>query len=243
MIYDLHQKTIISDGDLPPRNYYIPFSSPDTFDEKVKSDLLKSVYDWKISKVKKFSQSFFSQKAHIKKSLPAACKQLCKITSSDIFPFEYTPPEISGDIAAVVYESKVKLNVLHDKYYMVFESVSACFYLFINGKYVGYSARGQCMTEFDITPYMKIENDIKVVVLDRCALSYISAIKPVRPFGITGDVYILNRQSGHLTNYSVVPECIDGMWKIYFNGDEETEVRLFDDKREIDKKNWKKINF
>lgn len=243
MIYDLHQKTIISDGDLPPRNYYIPFSSPDTFDEKVKSGLLKSVYDWKISKVKRFSQSIFSQKAHIKKSLPAACKQLCKITSSDIFPFEYTPPEISGDIAAVVYESKVKLNVLHDKYYMVFESVSACFYLFINGKYVGYSARGQCMTEFDITPYMKIENDIKVVVLDRCALSYISAIKPVRPFGITGDVYILNRQSGHLTNYSVVPECIDGMWKIYFNGDEETEVRVFDDKREIDKKTGKKLTF
>ncbi len=243
MIYDLHQKTIISDGDLPPRNYYVPFSKPDTFDEKVKSDLLKSVYDWKISKVKKFSQSIFSQKARIKKSLPAACKQLCKITSSNIFPFEYTPPEINGDIAAVVYESKVKFSVLKDKYYLVFESVSACFYLFLNGKYVGYSARGQSMTEFDITPYMKIENDIKVVVLDRCALSYISAIKPIRPFGITGDVYILNRPMGHLTNYSIVPKFDGGRWKIYFSGDEETEVRLFDDKREIGKKTGKNLSF
>lgn len=243
MIYDLHQKPIISDGDLPPRNYYVPFSKPDAFDEKVKSDLLKSVYDWKISKVKKFSQSIFSQKARIKKSLPTACKQLCKITSSDIFPFEYTPPEINGDVAAVVYESKVKFNVLKDKYYLVFESVSACFYLFINGKYVGYSARGQCMTEFDITPYMKTENDIKVVVLDRSALSYISAIKPVRPFGITGDVYILNRQPGHLTNYSLVPECLNGVWKIHFNGDEETEVRLFDDNREIGKKTGRSLSF
>ena len=85
-----------------------------------------------------------------------------------------------------------------------FEGVDSCFYLWINGTFVGYSQAAHMTSEFDITPYVQAgENEIAVLVFKWCDGSYLEDQDKFRMTGIFRDVYILHRPKKHLWDYTV----------------------------------------
>ncbi len=68
---------------------------------------------------------------------------------------------------------------------MNFEGVDSCFYVWINGSYVGYSQVSHMTSEFDITDLLRDgENSIAVLVMKWCDGSYLEDQDKFRMSGI-----------------------------------------------------------
>ena len=81
---------------------------------------------------------------------------------------------------------------MHQKAFLNFEGVDSCFYVWINGSYVGYSQVSHMTSEFDITDLLRDgENSIAVLVMKWCDGSYLEDQDKFRMSGIFRDVYIL----------------------------------------------------
>ena len=90
------------------------------------------------------------------------------------------------------------------RYYLNFEGVDSCFYVWINGSFVGYSQVSHSTSEFDITGFVKQgENVIVTAVLKWCDGSYLEDQDKLRMSGIFRDVYILERPLHHIRDFFV----------------------------------------
>ena len=71
------------------------------------------------------------------------------------------------------------------KAFLNFEGVDSCFYVWINGSYVGYSQVSHMTSEFDITDLLRDgENSIAVLVMKWCDGSYLEDQDKFRMSGI-----------------------------------------------------------
>jgi len=87
------------------------------------------------------------------------------------------------------------------EYYMVFEGVDSCFYLWVNGAFAGYSQVSHMTSEFKITSLLRPgKNRIAVMVLKWCDGSYLEDQDMWRLSGIFRDVYILERDNTHIAD-------------------------------------------
>ena len=87
------------------------------------------------------------------------------------YPYPVDPPYVPADNPMGVYLRDFTLPVGWDKkdVYVFFEGVNSCFYLYINGKEVGYSQGTHNPSEFNITRYLtEGVNRICVKVLKWC---------------------------------------------------------------------------
>lgn len=122
------------------------------------------------------------------------------------YPFPYDPPYVPTENPCGVYvrhfEIDSKFN--NQRKYINFEGVDSCFYLWINGNFVGYSQVSHATSEFDITAYVQEgTNTIAVLVLKWCDGSYFEDQDKFRMSGIFRDVYILFRPKEHIRDFSV----------------------------------------
>ena len=63
---------------------------------------------------------------------------------------------------------------MRQKFILNFEGVDSCFFVWLNGKYTGYSQVPHATAEFDVTEFLKEgENTIAVLVLKWCDGSYL----------------------------------------------------------------------
>ena len=77
---------------------------------------------------------------------------------------------------------------------MNFEGVASCFYVWLNGQFVGYSQVAHSTSEFDVTKFLQDgTNHLAVLVLKWCDGSYMEDQDMVRMNGIVRDVYLLHR--------------------------------------------------
>ena len=77
---------------------------------------------------------------------------------------------------------------------MNFEGVDSCFYVWVNGTYVGYSQVSHATSEFEVTDALADgENTLAVLVLKWCDGTYLEDQDKFRMSGIFRDVYLLNR--------------------------------------------------
>ena len=91
-----------------------------------------------------------------------------------------------------------------EKYYINFEGVDSCFYLYINGIYKGYSQISHETSEFDITSLVvNGENTIDFIVLKWCVSTFLECQDKFRFSGIFRSVYILKRPEKHITDYRI----------------------------------------
>ncbi len=89
-----------------------------------------------------------------------------------------------------------------------FGSVPGCFYLWVNGKFVGYSEDSKLEAEFDITPYIKPgqQNLIALHEMRWCDGSYLEDQDFFRNTGISRDSWIYARdKKNHLEDLRVTP--------------------------------------
>lgn len=120
------------------------------------------------------------------------------------FPFPVDPPYVPDDNPCGVYRRSFLLKNITGKYYFVFEGVSSCAFLYINGKYVGFTQGSRLQAQFDITDFVIYgNNEIIVKVLKWCVGSYLEDQDAFRYNGIFRDVYILNRPEDHIGDIEI----------------------------------------
>ena len=117
-------------------------------------------------------------------------------TNSD-YPIPLDPPYVPSENPVGLYSRSFVLTEeeLLDKDIMLnFEGVDSCFYLYINGQFVGYSQVSHMTSEFNVTRFVKPgENLIRVVVLKWCDGTYLEDQDMFRSSGIFREVYLLRR--------------------------------------------------
>lgn len=133
------------------------------------------------------------------------------------YPFPFDPPYVPQDIPCGTY---VHTFVYHKdenapKAFLNFEGVDSCFYVWINGSYVGYSQVSHMTSEFDITDLLRDgENSIAVLVMKWCDGSYLEDQDKFRMSGIFRDVYILKRPKQAISDYHIKTRIEDMLAKV-----------------------------
>ncbi len=113
------------------------------------------------------------------------------------YPFVVDPPHVPVENPCGLYRRTfaVTADMLKGDVMLNFEGVDSCFYLYINGAFVGYSQVSHMTSEFNVTSYLKEgENEIRVLVLKWCDGSYLEDQDKYRLSGIFREVYLLLRE-------------------------------------------------
>ena len=147
------------------------------------------------------------------------------------YPFPFDPPYVPQDIpcGAYVYSFDYHKETKAPKAYLNFEGVDSCYYVWLNGKYVGYDQVSHVTGEFDVTEHLKEgENRLAVLVLKWCDGSYLEDQDKFRMSGIFRDVYILKRPEKAVRDYHVTTKINDDAAQISFEVDyfEKTETTI-----------------
>lgn len=121
------------------------------------------------------------------------------------YPFPYDPPYIPDENPCGLYLRQFNLDkVVGKRFYLNFEGVDSCHYVYINGQFAGYSQISHSTSEFEVTGLVKEGiNHIAVLVLKWCDGSYLEDQDKLRMSGIFRDVYLLARPKNHIRDYSV----------------------------------------
>ena len=128
------------------------------------------------------------------------------------YPFPVDPPYVPIDNPVGVYarEFTITEDWAQRDTFIVFEGVSSCLELYLNGKRVGWSQGSRMPSEFDITPYIRIgKNRLVAKVLKWCDGSYLESQDAFRLSGIFRDVYLLSRSRERMTDIFVHTDCDD----------------------------------
>ncbi len=202
---------------MPNRAYYVPASVPmDTVGEKrVASDRLmllnggwkfryyESIYDLKEA----FYEEGFCTDGFDEIPVPGVWQnygydrhQYTNVR----YPFPMDPPYVPQDnpCGAYVHTFVYQEDSQAPGAYLNFEGVDSCFYVWLNGAFVGYSQVSHSTSEFDVTKYLKEgENTLAVLVLKWCDGSYLEDQDKFRMSGIFRDVYLLRRPKQGIFDY------------------------------------------
>lgn len=213
---------VLHDNTMPARAYYIPASKrmDNLLENREASDRIQflngiwkfkyfeSIYDVK----EEFFKQGFDVSEYVDMKVPGVWQnegydhhQYTNIK----YPFPFDPPYVPQDIpcGAYVYDFEYKEDEKAKKAFLNFEGVDSCFYLWINGSYVGYSQVPHATSEFDITDVVKNgKNTIAVLVMKWCDGSYLEDQDKFRMTGIFRDVYILKRPQSVIWDYRVNTE-------------------------------------
>ena len=212
---DLHTLHV---GTEPNRAYYIPYFSVNAAlsgDRKASERFqllngdwrfryFKSVYDLKTPFWKE-NDGFF------KDTIPVPSVWQChgydhhQYTNVK-YPFPYDPPYVPLDNPCGAYEVDFNLDLkpIDERQYLNFEGVDSCFYVWLNGQFVGYSQVSHSPSEFDVTDSIRQgENTLSVLVLKWCDGSYLEDQDKFRSSGIFRDVYLLKRPKDHIRDIRV----------------------------------------
>jgi len=111
------------------------------------------------------------------------------------YPFDKNPPKIAGangnPVGSYLRTFKLPENWKNREVFIHFDGVSSAFYIWVNGKKVGYSQGSRTPAEFNLTSYLqKGENKMAVQVFRWCDGSYLEDQDGWRMSGIFRDVYL-----------------------------------------------------
>ena len=241
----LHKNT------MPNRAYYIPASSrlENPVEERESSDrftllsgewkfqYFDSIYD---AKEEFFAEGFDTRKFDtvivpgVWQGYGYDCHQYTNIR----YPFPMDPPFVPhknpcGEyVHTFIYHKDDKAP----RAFLNFEGVDSCFYVWVNGAFIGYSQVSHSTSEFDITESLREgENRLAVLVLKWCDGSYMEDQDKFRMSGIFRDVYLLKRPEEGVFDYFVKArpseDYKNGNVEItfqYLNKEIPVEVKLFD---------------
>ncbi|MDO5089666.1 MAG: glycoside hydrolase family 2 TIM barrel-domain containing protein [Leptotrichiaceae bacterium] len=117
------------------------------------------------------------------------------------YPFPVNPPHIPRLNPSMAYRRKfyISSSDLNNTLYLKFEGTDSAFHVWINGKYAGYSQGSRMPSEFDISKYVTLgENLICVLVHKWNVYSYLEDQDMWWLSGIFRDVYITSMPDSHI---------------------------------------------
>ncbi|HEY5585883.1 MAG TPA: glycoside hydrolase family 2 TIM barrel-domain containing protein [Ruminiclostridium sp.] len=206
-------------GTMDNRAYYIPYPTKEEIlsEDRTSSkqfqllngkwnfEYFNSIYDV----TEKFYESDFDISNFEKIPVPAVWQNhgYDKHQYTNVkYPFPYDPPFVPTEnpCGAYVRQFEISSDYAGMRKYLNFEGVDSCFYLWINGQFIGYSQVSHSTSEFDITDSVKVgSNTIAVLVLKWCDGSYLEDQDKFRMSGIFRDVFILYRPQNHIRDLFV----------------------------------------
>jgi len=243
--------SVLHKNTMPNRAYYIPDSleAGNLPGDRADSErFLMLSGEWKfryfesIYAVKeKFYQKGFSVEDFDTVTVPGVWQNYgydCHHYTNARYPFPMDPPYVphANPCGEYVRTFFYQRDEKAPKAFLNFEGVDSCFYVWVNGSFIGYSQVSHSTSEFDITDVLKEgENTLAVLVLKWCDGSYLEDQDKFRMSGIFRDVYILKRPEKGVFDYFVkaVPSADyeDGNIEITFvyqNEPVPTRVTLYD---------------
>lgn len=128
------------------------------------------------------------------------------------YPIPLDPPHVPQENPAGAYVTTFEhaVNPEAPTTTLVFEGVDSCFYVWLNGTYVGYSQVSHATSEFDVTErLLEGRNELAVLVLKWCDGTYLEDQDKFRTSGIIRDVYLLDRPRDVLVDYVVTTTLSD----------------------------------
>lgn len=226
----------------PDRNYFIPFpAEKDPFgprEESGRFQLLNGEWGFRYyDSVEDVEEDFWERDFPDRIPVPANWQfhGYDKPAYVNVrYPIPYDPPYVPDENPAGVYRRSLQADLTDgmDRY-LVFEGVDSCFYLYINGKFAGYSQVTHMTSEFKITEYLENgENSITVVVLKWCDGTYLECQDKWRLSGIIRDVYLLSRPRQKIRDYQIrtllAPDLKSGRIELNVHADTAVEAVLED---------------
>ena len=122
------------------------------------------------------------------------------------YPIPFDPPHVPQDNPCAVYLKDFEYTPDPEApcTSLTFEGVDSCFYVWLNGAYIGYSQVSHATSEFDVTErILPGSNHLAVLVLKWCDGTYLEDQDKFRTSGIFRDVYLLSRPRAVLFDYAV----------------------------------------
>lgn len=210
---------VLHENTMPSRSYYIPASKrmDDLVDHREASDrfqLLSGEWQFKFfDSIYDFNEEFykldFDAGKYSKVTVPAVWQSYgydFHQYTNYRYPFPVDPPYVPEDnpCGAYICEFSYERKPDAPKVYLNFEGVDSCFYLWLNGNYVGYSQVSHATHEFDVTDIVcEGDNKLAVLVLKWCDGSYLEDQDKFRMSGIFRDVYLLHRPENVIYDYFI----------------------------------------
>lgn len=204
---------------MPNRSYYIPASAPMIHpeEEREESDrftllngkwrfrYFNSIYDAK----EPFYEKGFDTTPFDTIDVPGVWQNFGYDHHHYVnahYPYPMDPPYVpyENPCGEYVRTFNYEEDAANPRVFLNFEGVDSCFYLWLNGRFVGYSQVSHSTSEFEITEFLTNgENTIAVLVLKWCDGSYMEDQDKYRMSGIFRDVYLLKRPKAFLFDYFV----------------------------------------
>ena len=220
-----------------PRSYYIPFPQDKRFayknkilDRKASDRFILLDGEWKIKEHKDINSVCLDERLTKKIPVPSCiqlfgCDQIQYINTR--YPFPFRPPFVPNENPTYHYRTHFEIKDKAWNYYLNFEGVDSGFYVYVNGKFVGYSQISHATSEFDITPHLKDgKNTLDVIVLKWCASSYLECQDKFRYTGIFRSVYLLKRPEKHIEDFKIETAIQGEDGVITVRNDSEIEMRV-----------------
>lgn len=211
--------SMLHDCTMPARSYYIPASerNMDLVEHRENSDrfqLLNGTWNFKyFSSIYDVTDVFYAKDYDTlgfdKISVPGVWQMAgydCHQYTNIRYPFPFDPPYVPQDIpcGAYVHTFSYQKDEQAPKSFLNFEGVDSCFYVWLNGVYVGYSQVSHASSEFDVTAFLQEGcNTLAVLVLKWCDGSYLEDQDKFRMSGIFRDVYLLKRPQKAVRDYFI----------------------------------------
>ena len=126
-------------------------------------------------------------------------------------PSFVTPEEEYNSVG--VYRRFLKIQDLSKRYILSFLGVASCIDVYLNGTYVGYSEGSHNTCEFDISPFLKEEENELVCVVHRwCTGTYLECQDMFRNNGIFRDVLLYACEKEDILDYSFMTSYKNGKY-------------------------------
>ena len=222
--------SVLHENTMPARAYFIPASKrmDNLVEHREESDRMQLLNGtWKFqyfNSIYDVQEPFFEKDYDTENFDEIQVPSVWQIAGYDThqytnirYPFPFDPPYVPQDIPCGTYAHTFVYHKDENapKAFLNFEGVDSCFYVWINGSYVGYSQVSHMTSEFDITDLLQDgENSIAVLVMKWCDGSYLEDQDKFRMSGIFRDVYILKRPKQAISDYHIKTRIEDMLAKV-----------------------------
>ena len=222
--------SVLHENTMPARAYYIPASRrmDNLVEHREESDRMQLLNGtWKFqyfNSIYDIKDSFFEKNYDTENFDEIQVPSVWQMAGYDThqytnirYPFPFDPPYVPQDIpcGAYVHTFEYSRDEKAPKSFLNFEGVDSCFYVWINGSYIGYSQVSHMTSEFDVTDVLQDGmNTVAVLVMKWCDGSYLEDQDKFRMSGIFRDVYILKRPKQAISDYHIKTRIEDMLAKV-----------------------------
>ena len=222
--------SVLHENTMPARAYYIPASRrmDNLVEHREESDRMQLLNGtWKFqyfNSIYDIQDSFFEKNYDTENFDEIQVPSVWQMAGYDThqytnirYPFPFDPPYVPQDIpcGAYVHTFEYSRDEKAPKSFLNFEGVDSCFYVWINGSYIGYSQVSHMTSEFEVTDVLQDgTNTVAVLVMKWCDGSYLEDQDKFRMSGIFRDVYILKRPKQAISDYHIKTRIEDMLAKV-----------------------------